>query len=177
MRITLMCAVPFARMDGGPRCADGRGGQIYHQATPCFFVESASRFSIGVAASFLLEYSAEDIEISHLDYVLVTARMSGKAIGSTQNDFLLNPYSPLSINSRDRRLATYENVPLSVACSSDEVGLIELSWALKVDMRPDPIEVSQTVWVRSVAQADVEYAISTEEFDAWQLNELKASIS
>lgn len=175
MRITVMCAVPFKRIDGGPTCTDGRGGQIYHQATPGFFVKSTSRFSVGVAVSFLLEYAPGDIEVSHLEYVIGTARMSGEIIGTTRNDFVLNPYSPQSFKSTTEHLATYENIPLSIECSSDDFGLIELSWALKVDTHTDPIEVSQAVFVRIWTHPDIEDALSSEEYDAWQRKTLRTA--
>ena len=54
MKATLMCAVPTKRLDYGPSCRDGRGGQIYHHATPGFFVESSTQFSLCVAASKVL---------------------------------------------------------------------------------------------------------------------------
>ncbi len=175
MRITVMCAVPFKRLDGGPTSVDRRGGQIYHHATPGFFVKSASCFSVGVAVSFLLEYGPEEVEVSHLEYVVGTARMFGEVIGITRNDFVLNPYAPQSFKSNTGQLATYENIPLSIACSCDDFGLIELYWALKVDTRTDPVDVSQTVYLRSFTHPDGEIAISSEEYDAWQLRTLRTT--
>ena len=97
MEAKLMCAVPTRRLDGGPSCIDGRGGQIYHHATPGFFLESSTQFSIGVAASVLLEYEPQDISVSHLAYVLVTAKMNGVSIGVTRNDIGLNPFPPEAV--------------------------------------------------------------------------------
>ena len=90
-------------------------------------MKSASAFSIGVAVSFLLEYGPEDVEVTHLEYVIGTARMSGEVIGITRNDFVLNPFAPLSCKTSTKRLAAYENIPLSIECSCDDFGLIELS--------------------------------------------------
>lgn len=174
MRITVMCAVPSRRLDGGPTCVDGRGGQIYHQATPGFFVKSTLNFSVGVAVSFLLEYGPDDVEVEHLEYVVGTARMFGEVIGTTRNDFALNPYAPELCKSNTKRLATYENIPLSIECSCGDFGLIELSWALKVDTHPDPVEVGQNVYVRSWTHPDVEdEMISSEEYDAWLMKEIR----
>ena len=171
MKTTIMCSVPFRRMDAGPTCVDRRGGQIYHHATPGFYVKSPSAFSIAVAVSFLLEYEPEDVEVSHLEYVIGTARMSGKVIGTTRNDFVLNPFAPQSWKANTKRLATYENIPLSIECSCDDFGLIELSWALKIDTQTNPVEVCQTVYVRSFTLYDGVDAISSEEYDAWQIKE------
>ncbi len=171
MKTTIMCSVPFRRMDHGPTCVDGRGGQIFHHATPGFYVKSASAFSIGVAVSFLLEYGPEDVEVTHLEYVIGTARMSGDVIGITRNDFVLNPFAPLSCKTNTKRLATYENIPLSIECSCDDFGIIELSWALKIDTHTNPVEVSQTVYVRSLSLHDGVDAISYKEYGAWQIKE------
>ena len=171
MRITVMCAVPCQKMDYAPVCVDRRGGQIFHGATPGFYVKSSSEFSIGVAVSFLLEYEPEDVEVLHLEYVVGTAKMFGHVIGTTRNDFVLNPYAPLSCTTNRRRLATYENIPLYIECSCNDYGLIETSWALKVNTRSDPVEVSQTVNVRSFTLLGGEDAISSKEYDAWQKKE------
>ncbi len=60
---------------------------------------------------------------------------------------MLNPYSPQTVETQPRRLATYENVPLQVRCSGQEYGLTELSWALKVDGINEPIEALDKVYV------------------------------
>ena len=97
--------------------------------------------------------------------------MSGKVIGTTRNDFVLNPFAPQSWKANTNRLATYENIPLSIECSCDDFGLIELSWALKIDTQTNPVEVCQTVYVRSFTLYDGVDAISSEEYDAWQIKE------
>ncbi len=176
MKVTLMCAVPHLRMDYGPSCTDGRGGQIYHNATPGFIVKNPSSFCFGVAASFLLEYERDERQVSHLAYVAVTARLNGEVIGNTRNDFVLNPFAPRPVGSLTSRRATYENIPLSVECSARDVGLIELSMALKVDTYADPIDVIQTVYVRSLTLPDGDDRISPEEFDRWLIQESSARL-
>ncbi len=84
MKIRVMCAVPYrGGLDGGPQCVDGRGGQIYHNATPGFFVKDLSDYWVAVAVSFLLEYGPEEREVSHLAYVVGSAKMRGTIVGST----------------------------------------------------------------------------------------------
>lgn len=175
MKITVMCAVPFKRIDYAPECVDRRGGQIYHDALPGLYMKTPSSFAIGVALSFLLEYEPEDVEVSHLECVMGTAKMFGEVISKTQNDFVLNPCAPLGCKSTTQRLATYENIPLHIECSCDDFGLIELSWALKVDTYADPVEARQTVHVRSWTHPDVQDAISSEEYDAWQKDSLRTA--
>lgn len=68
--------------------------------------------------------------------------MFGQVIGTTRNDFVLNPHAPLACKSTTQRLATYENIPLHIECSCDDFGLIELTFALKVDTYADPVEAN-----------------------------------
>lgn len=172
MKIRVMCAVPYrGGLDGGPQCVDGRGGQIYHNATPGFFVKDPSDYRIAVAVSFLLEYGPEEREVSHLAYVVGSANMRGTIIGSTRNDFVLNPFSPQTVETQPRRLATYENVPLQVRCSSQECGLTELSWALKVDGFNEPIEAVDKVYVRSLNQPNPEKFLSSNDYDRWLIEQ------
>jgi hypothetical protein len=172
MKIRVMCAVPHRGvLDVGPQCVDGRGGQIYHNATPGFIVKNPSDFQVAVAVSFLLEYGPDEKEVSHLAYVVGSASMDGTIIGTTQNDFVLNPHAPTKVSSRSCRLATYENIPLEIRCSSNNDGLIELSWALKIDTFAEPVESCDSVHVRSWNSLDLAPPISSRAFDQWLIEQ------
>ncbi len=86
----------------------------YHHATPGFFLELPTQFSIGIAASILLEYEPQDPAVSHLAYVVVTAKMNGASIGVTKNTIELTPFPPTAVKSDVGNFATYENIPLDV---------------------------------------------------------------
>jgi hypothetical protein len=175
MKIRVMCAVPFRKLASGPHCVDGSGGQIYHNATPAFFVKDPSNFSISVAVSFLLEYEPDEKEVSHLEYIIGSASMDGTLIGTYQNAFLLDPFAPEKVKSRSRHLATYENLPLNIIkCSSKECGLIELSWALKFDTMNEPVEALERVYVRSWDHPNTENFLSSTSYNQWQFKQVSA---
>lgn len=177
MKIRVMCAVPFrSALDSTPPCIDGRGGQIYNNATPGFSIRDPSDFWVAVAVSFLLEYEQDEREVSHLEYIVGTASLDGTIIGVSQNDFVLNPFAPLRISTRQGRVATYENVPLDIKCSSAECGLIELLWALKVDTVNEPVKVLDRVFVRNWINHDQEGILSSKAYDQWLNDRIRARL-
>ena len=154
---------------------DGRGGQIYHHATPGYFVESRVQFSIGVAASVLLEYEPQDFSVSHLAYVVVTAKMNGVSIGVSKNVIELTPFHPQAVQSDVGTFATYENIPLDVQCSATEYGLIEISLAFKLDVAIEPIPIKQCVYIRIFTLSEY-VRISPEAYDAWYFEQYRRMI-